>query len=76
MHYFSTNEKLQLHVMNCGKMNDCVIRLPSADEKWLEFGNHCNKKRVPFIVYVDLESVLQKTEPDREDVSSYAYQSE
>ena len=56
-------------------MNDCVIRLPSADEKWLEFGNHCNKDRVPFIVYADLGCVLRKTEPDEEYMSSsYAYQ--
>ncbi|XP_018339057.1 PREDICTED: uncharacterized protein LOC108746654 [Trachymyrmex septentrionalis] len=74
LHYFSTNEKLQSHTMDCQKMNDCAIRLPSEDEKWLEFGNHCNKKRIPFIVYADLECVLPKTEPDREDASSYAYQ--
>ncbi|KYN35723.1 hypothetical protein ALC56_09923 [Trachymyrmex septentrionalis] len=70
----TTNEKLQLHVMDCGKMNDCVIRLPSVDEKCLEFGNHCNKERVPFIVYVDLEYILRKTKPDKEYMSSYAYQ--
>ena len=55
-------------------MNDCAIRLPSEDEKWLEFGNFCNKERVPFVVYTDLECILRKTEPDREDASSYAYQ--
>ncbi|KYN39318.1 hypothetical protein ALC56_06305 [Trachymyrmex septentrionalis] len=58
VHYFSTNEKLQLHVLDCRKINDCVIRLPSLNEKWLEFGNHCNKERVPFIVYADLECVI------------------
>jgi len=73
LHYFSTNEKLQSH-MDCQKINDCVMWLPSENEKWLEFGNHCNKERVPFIVYADLECVLRKTEPDREDASSYAYQ--
>ncbi|XP_018345109.1 PREDICTED: uncharacterized protein LOC108750260 [Trachymyrmex septentrionalis] len=74
LHYFSTNEKLQSHTMDCQKINDCAIRLPSEDEKWLEFGNHCNKERVPFVVYADLECVLRKTEPEREDASSYAYQ--
>ncbi|KYN28549.1 hypothetical protein ALC57_02028 [Trachymyrmex cornetzi] len=65
-------EKLQLHAMDCRKINDCAIRLPSEDDKWLEF-NHCNKERIPFVVYADLECVLQKTEPDKED-ASYTYQ--
>jgi len=60
--------------MDYGKMNDCAIRLPSVDDKWLEFGNHYNKEYVSFIVYADLECVLRKTEPDREDASSYTYQ--
>ena len=71
LHYFSMNEKLQSHPMDCQKINDCAIRLPSEDEKWLEFGNNCNKERVPFVVYADLECVLRKMEPDREDASSY-----
>ncbi|XP_018355589.1 PREDICTED: uncharacterized protein LOC108756344 [Trachymyrmex septentrionalis] len=49
LHYFDTNEKLQSHTMDCQKINDCAIRLPSADDRWLEFGNHCNKERVSFI---------------------------
>ncbi|KAG5328923.1 ZFYV9 protein, partial [Acromyrmex charruanus] len=55
LHYFSTNEKLQSHVMDCEKINDSAIRLPSVDDKWLEFENHCNKQSAPFIVYADLE---------------------
>ncbi|KYN13228.1 hypothetical protein ALC57_14592 [Trachymyrmex cornetzi] len=69
-----TSEKLELHAMDCRKINDCAIRLPSEDDKWLKFGNHCNKERIPFVVYADLECVLCKTEPNREDASSYTYQ--
>ncbi|XP_012062901.1 PREDICTED: uncharacterized protein LOC105626206 [Atta cephalotes] len=47
LHYFGSCEKLQLHEVDCQKINDCAIRLPSEDDKWLEFGNHCNKERVP-----------------------------
>jgi len=46
----------------CGQMNDCVIRLPSEDDKWLNFNNYCRKERVPFIVYADFECILEKTE--------------
>ncbi|EGI57587.1 hypothetical protein G5I_14365 [Acromyrmex echinatior] len=37
LHYFSANEKLKSHVMDCEKMNDSTIRLPSEHDRWLEF---------------------------------------
>ena len=73
MHYFNINEKLQSHVMDCEKMNDFAIKLPSVDDKWLEFENHCNKQSAPFIVYADLECVLRKMELERENASSSSY---
>ncbi|KYN14572.1 hypothetical protein ALC57_13218 [Trachymyrmex cornetzi] len=73
LHYFGSKERLQTHEVDCRKINDCTIRLPSEDDRWLEFGNHRNQERVPFVVYADLECVLQKTEPDKED-ASYTYQ--
>ncbi|XP_025075853.1 uncharacterized protein LOC112553092 [Pogonomyrmex barbatus] len=36
LHYFSSSERLQSHTTDCEKMNDCAIRLPSEDDKWLE----------------------------------------
>jgi len=41
-------------------MNDCASRLPS--DKWLSFNNYCRKKRVLFIVYDDLECILEEME--------------
>jgi len=55
-------------------MNDCAIQLLSEDDKWLEFGNHFNKEWVTFIVYAELECVLRKIEPNKEDASSYTSQ--
>ena len=55
-------------------MNDCAIRLLSEDDKRLEFGNYFNKERVTFIVYAELECVLRKIEPNKEDASSYTCQ--
>ncbi|KYN08011.1 hypothetical protein ALC62_01000 [Cyphomyrmex costatus] len=73
LHYFSSSAKLELHNVDCGKLNDCAVRLPSEDNKWLEFKNHCRKERVPFVVYADLECALEKT--DKEPTSStYTYQ--
>ncbi|XP_024868174.1 uncharacterized protein LOC112452288, partial [Temnothorax curvispinosus] len=70
-HYFSSSDKLQSHTVECRKVNKCAIRLPS-ENKWLSFKNH-RKERLPFVVYADLECVLQKTQPDTEH-ASYAYQ--
>ncbi|XP_026830160.1 uncharacterized protein LOC113563142 [Ooceraea biroi] len=64
LHYFYSKEKLEAHTMDCQQMNDCAIVLPNEDDKWLNFVNHNRKERMPFIVYADLECVLQKTEED------------
>jgi len=69
LHYFNSNEKLEVHSTDCSKMNDCAIRLPDKNDKWLSFKNYCRKERVPFIVYADLECILEKTDP-----SSHMYQ--
>jgi len=54
LHYFNSCEKL--HEVDCQKINDCAIRLPSEDDKWLEFDNYSNRERV----YADLECVLRQ----------------
>lgn len=55
-------ERLSDHVPDCGKMNDCAIVLPSDNEKWLYFRNYDRKERLSFVVYVELECVLEKEE--------------
>ncbi|XP_011050553.1 PREDICTED: uncharacterized protein LOC105143767 [Acromyrmex echinatior] len=49
LHYFGSSAKLDIHIVDCGKLN--AIRLPSEDDKWLSFSNHCRKERIPFVVY-------------------------
>ncbi|KYM93653.1 hypothetical protein ALC62_15744 [Cyphomyrmex costatus] len=73
LHYFGLSAKLELHSVDCGKLNDCAVRLPSEDDKWLSFRNHCRKERVPFVVYADLECSLEKTDKDP-TTSTYTYQ--
>ncbi|EZA56769.1 hypothetical protein X777_03234 [Ooceraea biroi] len=79
VHYFHTNEKLEAHTGDCQRMNDCAIVLPNEEDKWLSFTNYNRKERIPFIVYADLECILQKTEEDdsklyqRHQVSSIGY---
>nr|XP_012233564.1 PREDICTED: uncharacterized protein LOC105678640 [Linepithema humile] len=72
LHYFYTQEKLSAHSVDCGKMNDCAVVLPSEDNKWLTFSNYNRKERLPFVVYADLECTLEKK--DGQDGTTYAYQ--
>jgi len=49
LYYFSSSKKLEAHAMDCGQMNDCAIRLPSEDDYWLSFKNHCKKERILYM---------------------------
>ncbi|XP_053985489.1 uncharacterized protein LOC128879938 [Hylaeus volcanicus] len=62
LHYFSSSKKLEAHTVDCEKMNDCAIVLPDDDSKWLSFNNYTRKERLPFVVYADLEYILEKTD--------------
>ena len=56
---------MQSHTVDCREMNECAIRLPSDKDKWLAFNNFNRKERLPFVVYADVECVLEKTEEEK-----------
>ncbi|XP_071575456.1 uncharacterized protein [Temnothorax nylanderi] len=78
LHYFYTREKLAAHSVDCGRMNDCAIVLPNENDKWLSFDNHDRKERLPFVVYADLECLLEQRERENAEggarMERYAYQ--
>ena len=57
---YTTNNKLEKH-KNARENNDyCYVEMPKADNKILKY-NHGEKfMKVPFIIYADLESLLEK----------------
>ncbi|XP_044741961.1 uncharacterized protein LOC123302932 [Chrysoperla carnea] len=59
LHYFYSEEKLNAHYEICKQVNDCVIRMPKTGENILKFKNFKNKQKTPFIIYSDIESVLE-----------------
>ena len=71
LHYFRSNEKLSVHCVDCGKMNNCAIILPNEDNKWLTFRNYNRKEWLPFVVYADLECMLEKKE--RQNRTTYQH---
>ncbi|XP_076664759.1 uncharacterized protein LOC143367033 [Andrena cerasifolii] len=52
-------------------MNDCAILLPSQDNNLLSFDGHGRKERLPFVVYADLECILEKTEDVQKDAGEH-----
>ena len=72
LHYFHTSEKLSLHIVDCTTTNDCTIILPNENDN-LSFRGHNKKERLLFVVYTDLECILEKKTND-EDISRFTYQ--
>ncbi|XP_034944400.1 uncharacterized protein [Chelonus insularis] len=58
--HFKFQQSFDNHREDCIKMNKTAITFPENDEK-IKFKNHQNKEQVPFVVYADLECIL---EPD------------
>ncbi|XP_034936405.1 uncharacterized protein [Chelonus insularis] len=58
--HFKFQQSFDNHREDCIKMNKTAITFPENDEK-IKFKNHKNKEQVPFVVYADLECIL---EPD------------
>ncbi|XP_076383905.1 uncharacterized protein LOC143261219 [Megalopta genalis] len=62
LQYFKSQEKLSIHEIDCSRMNECALRLPTEDDKWLKFKNYAYKEPAPFVIYADLECLLEKEE--------------
>ncbi|XP_037926191.1 uncharacterized protein LOC119661065 [Hermetia illucens] len=58
LHYFYSPTRLEKHIQDCNKLNNCKIRLPSEDSMFLKFKNFSNKVEIPFVIYADLECLL------------------
>ncbi|XP_076671463.1 uncharacterized protein LOC143370346 [Andrena cerasifolii] len=71
LHYFGSAEKLEAHTVDCREMNDCAILLPSQDNNWLSFDGYGRKERLPFVVYADLECIIEKTENVQKDAGEH-----
>ena len=57
---YSTKTKLKRHMEVCENHDYCCKEMPNEDNKILEY-NHGEKSiKAPFIIYADLESLLEK----------------
>ncbi|KAB0805098.1 hypothetical protein PPYR_02068 [Photinus pyralis] len=60
LNHFSSNQLLEKHTIRCHQVNKCAVRLPRESEKIVQFSHYSNKEKVPFAIYADIESILEK----------------
>ena len=59
-HSYTTEKKLRKHERICKDHDFCDIKMPDEDNKILKYNPGEQSLKVPFIIYADLECLLQK----------------
>lgn len=57
---FRSEQKLELHRIDCNKKNNCQIEMPTVGDDIVKFMNIKNQVECPFIIYSDIEAMLKK----------------
>ena len=57
---YSTKDKLTKHKDACDNHDYCYIEMPKEDNKILKYDHGEKPMKVPFIIYADLEYLLEK----------------
>ena len=60
LHSFRTKSKLESHKNVCKNKDFCNVIIPSENTKILEYNQNQKSHKTPFIIYVDLEGILEK----------------
>ena len=60
LHSFRTENKLKKHEKLCENHNYCYAEMPKEDNKILKYNHGEKSMKVPFTIYADLESLLEK----------------
>ena len=59
-HSYGTKEKLKKHKNLCENHGYCYVEMPEKDDKILKYNQGEKSMKVLFIIYADLESLLEK----------------
>ena len=59
---YTTENKLKNHKKICENHDCCCIEMPNEDNKILKYNHGEKSMKAPFIIYADLESLLEKNE--------------
>ena len=60
LHSFGTKNKLESHKKVFENKGFCNVNILSDDTKILEFNQYQKSDKAPFIIYVDLECIIEK----------------
>ena len=58
--FFYIRKKLESHKKVCENKDFCNVIMPSEDTKILEFNQYQKSEKAPFIIYADLECIIEK----------------
>ena len=59
---YSTKNKLKKHKSVCENHDYCYVEMPEEDNKILKYKHGEKSMKVPFAIYAELESLLEKNE--------------
>ena len=62
LHTFTMKNKCKSHKKVSENKDFCNIIIPSEDTKTLEFNQYRKSDKTPFIIYEDLECIIEKTD--------------
>ena len=62
LHSFTTEKKLESHKKSCENKNSCNVIMSSEDTEILEFDKNQKSYKAPFIIYADLECIVEKND--------------
>ena len=60
LHSFTTKNKLESDKKICENKDFCNVIMPSENTKILEFNQYQKPDKAPFIIYADLECIIEK----------------
>ena len=67
LQHFTTQVKLDNHIINCNKINVQKTIFPSKDNKIVSFKNYRYKIPVPFVVYADFEALNVPIQEEKQE---------
>ena len=59
-HLYSTKNKLKRYERVCNDHDYCYVEMPNETNKILKYNHGEKSMKAPFIIYVDLECLLEK----------------
>ena len=59
LHSFRKENKLKSHKKVCKSKDFCGIVMPSEKDNILEFNQYMESDKIPYIIYVDIESLIK-----------------